>query len=480
MITLGKTYRWAVLYSFFLLTTACWFSSDERITVEEDWPELNQYPRGIDLREIMLRGKLVVLTQGSTNSYFLYKGEAMGFEYELLADFAKDLGLELEVIIARNNNGLLDSLQSGAADLIATNLAVTASRNKLVSFTEPILYSKQVLVQRNPTSSDVTPLLHSPLELSGKNVFVHKKSSFYSRLKHLNEEIGGTINILEAPGGFTPERLIQMVAEGHIDYTVADEHVALLNQGYFPNINIEVAVSFPQKIAWACRKESPQLLKALNSWLKKTENKRLMAVLRYKYFKALKTQRERFASDFSSLSGGKISQYDDLIRKYSPLLGWDWRIIAAQMAQESQFNPHARSWAGAFGLMQLMPQTAAQFGVDSSSSAEEQIRAGVHYMMWLDTYWQNEIPNDQERIKFVLASYNVGLGHVIDARSLTEVHGGDSNTWENHVDYYLRNKSSGEFQNSEWVKYGYCRCTEPVEYVEKILDRYAHYTKLIS
>lgn len=481
MLRFSKTYRWPVLYAGFLMMTACWFASDERSNDRKIWSDIETQQNVRDLHTILERGKLVVLTQSSTNSYFLFKGEAMGFEYELLSSFARHLGVELEIKIAEDINKIFEELESGTVDLVAANLTITSERTQKMNFTEPFLFSKQVLVQRIPESGENSkPLLRNPIDLAGKNIYVHRNSSFYSRLKNLSDEIGGTINIVEAPGKLDPEQLIQMVADGHIEYTIADEHIAKLNQGYYSNIDIGMAVSFPQKIAWACRKDSPLLLRTLNNWLQQSEQASLLAILRHKYFKATKVQRERVTSDYSSLSGGKISPYDDLIKKYSMLLGWDWRLIAAQMAQESSFNINARSWAGAFGLMQLMPQTAAQFGVDTSSGAEAQIKAGIHYMMWLNTYWENQIADDEERIKFVLASYNAGLGHVIDARNLTENHGGDSTKWDNHVDYYLRNKSASQFQDSEWVKYGYCRCEEPVEYVQRIMDRYAHYSRLIS
>lgn len=479
MILAGNTYRWAVLYILCFATTACWVDSDRRGSGDSSWAEAEQANRAVDLLEILDRGKLRVLTQSSTNSYFLYKGEPMGFEYELLAAFAEHLDVALEIEAAEDMNGIFDALQEGEFDLIAANLTVTRQRSESLAFTDPFLFSKQVLVQRNPQYQGQA-LLRNPLDLAGKNIYVHRNSSFYTRLTNLSDEIGGTINIIEAPGDIDPERLIKMVADGYIEYTIADEHVARLNQGYYPNIDITMAVSFPQKIAWACRPQSPLLLRSLNNWLEGARQSSRIAVLYNKYYNSVKTQKQRMVSDFSSLSGGKVSPYDELLQKYSHMLGWDWRLLAAQVAQESRFDITARSWAGAFGLMQLMPQTAAQFGVDSTSGAEAQIRAGVHYLMWLDTYWQNEIPDDEERIKFVLASYNAGLGHVIDARNLTENYGGDSTKWDNHVDYYMRNKSKGKFQNSEWVKYGYCRCDEPVEYVEKIMNRYDHYKKLIS
>lgn len=481
------TYRKAILYLLITPMMACSVSSDNRDIKGAHSSKSNVWADNSDLNYILKKGKLTVLTQSSTNSYFLYKGEPMGFEYELIHAFAKNLGVALEVRVAKDVNGIFDELLSGEIDIVAANLTVTNERSQIVNFSEPFLLSKQVLVQRKPDNyqrlsnrEQQSSLLNSPIELAGKNVYVHKNTSFYPRLKSLSDEIGGTINIIEAPGDIDPEMLIRLVAEGHLEYTIADEHVAKLNAGYYPNLDINMAISFPQKIAWACRKDSPLLLRTLNNWLNQAQKRAFVAVLYNKYFNSSKDQLERKNSEFSSLAGGKISQYDDLIKKYSVLLGWDWRLIAAQMAQESRFNINARSWAGAFGLMQLMPQTAKQFGVDTTSGAEEQIKAGIHYMMWLNTYWENVIHDDDERIKFVLASYNVGLGHVIDARNLTEFHGGDSTVWEDHVNYYLRNKSRSEFQDSEWVKYGYCRCEEPVDYVDKILARYAHYQKLIA
>jgi membrane-bound lytic murein transglycosylase F len=465
---------------------ACSVSSENRDRRNASGPEAFGINAPHDLESILKKGKLTVLTLSSTNSYFLYRGEPMGFEFELLNSYAKQLGVSLEVIIAKDINSLFDPLLLGEVDIVAANLTVTQDRATLVSFTEPYLLSKQVLVQRKPDNYNnlsyarqQSAILRNPIDLIDREIYVHKNSSFYSRLISLSDEIGGRIILTEVPGDIDPEMLIRLVAEGHIDYTIADEHIARLNKGYYPNLDVSMAISFPQKIAWACHKDAPELLQSINEWLLKAQKNALIAVLYNKYFNSVKDQYERKNSEFSTISGNKISPYDPLIKKYSAMLGWDWRLVAAQMAQESRFNANARSWAGAFGLMQLMPQTARQFGVDSTSGPEEQIKAGIKYMMWLNTYWENIIHDDEERIKFVLASYNVGLGHVIDARNLTDCYGGDSSKWDNHVNYFLKNKSSSEFLESEWVKYGYCRCEEPVDYVDKILTRFAHYQKLI-
>ena len=139
------------------------------------------------------------------------------------------------------------------------------------------------------------------------------------------------------------------------------------------------------------------------------------------------------------------------IKKYSEEIGWDWKLIASLMYQESRFQPNVRSWAGAFGLMQFMPATASRFGIGPNSSNEQQIRAGVKFLMWLEEKFDN-IEDRDEKIKFTLAAYNVGLGHIIDARNLAEKNGSNPDNWDNSVDNYLLSKSDTEFYNDPVVK----------------------------
>ena len=149
------------------------------------------------------------------------------------------------------------------------------------------------------------------------------------------------------------------------------------------------------------------------------------------------------------------------------------------MYQESRFQPNVKSWAGAFGLMQFMPSTASRFGINPNSSNEQQIRAGVKFLMWLEERFDN-IESRDEKIKFTLAAYNVGLGHIIDARNLAEKNGSNPDIWDDNVDKYLLSKSDPEFYNDPVVKYGYCRGKETYAYVRDIMERYEHYSNLIS
>lgn len=441
----------------------------------------------IDLEQIRERGKLVAITGYSSTSYFVYRGKPMGYEYELLNRFADYLGVELEILVAEEMDNTFEMLNRGEGDIIAYSLTVTKDRKNRVQFTRYHNLVKQVLVQRKPENwrkksykSVEEELIRNPIELEGKTIYVRKNSSYEARLKNLSEEIGGEINIVEAPGKVGTEDLIRMVADGKIDYTVADENLALINKTYYENLDVKTAVSFPQKIAWAVRKNSPRLLNAVNEWMDGMRETRDYFAIYSKYYKNRKAYKRRLASDFFSLTGNRISKYDELLKVHGELINWDWRLLASQIFQESRFNPYAQSWAGAKGLMQLIPATAKRFGVANLYDPRQSVEAGTRYLEWLNAFWKPKIPGRDIRIKFVLASYNVGPGHVEDARRLAEKYGADPDKWEGNVAKYLLLKSSRKFYNDDVVKFGYCRGREPYNYVKEVLKRFQHYTHLIG
>lgn len=444
-------------------------------------------PVRIDLDAIKKRGKLVALTLNSSTSYFVYRGQPMGYEYEILRRFTKSIGVELEIKVIPDVNAMFDLLNKGDGDVIACNLAITKNRLAHASFSDPYNFTRQVLVQRKPDGwerMDIKTLnkhlIVSPIDLIGKKVYVNKSSSFFSRLEALENEIGGDIDIVSVPGYIDTEKLIKKVATGELDYTVADDNIAMLNATYYPNIDISVQLSFPQQVAWATRKNSPDLLKAINKYFENDRGKSVYAYIYNKYFKASKEQWDKFNSEYSSLKGNRICDYDEILKEYSKIIDWDWRLLAAQMYQESKFKENARSWAGAFGLMQFMPATAAMYGIDTSSTPKEQIRAAILYLTWLDDFWKERIFDPEERIKFILASYNAGLGHVIDAMNLAIDLGYDPQVWTGNVAECILLKASSEYYTLETVKHGYCRGEEPYGYVIKIIEQYEHYKQVIS
>ncbi len=437
------------------------------------------------LQKIKDRGKLVATTDYNSINYFVYRGTPMGYQYEMLKSFAKHLGVKLEIIVNSDIDSSFNCLNQDKCDLIALGLTVTNERMKYVDFTNPHVQTRQVLIQRKPenwrkmkTWDEVEKkLIRNPIELGGKTIHIQKNTSFLPRLRSLAEEIGDTIIIVEDPEKEV-EQLIKDVAEGKIEFTVSDEHIAMVNEKYYSNIDIHTPVSFPQNVAWAVKNGADSLRIAVNNWLVDYKNSINSKFVYNKYFKNPRIVRIS-QSQYHSISGGKISRFDDLIKEVSKEYDMDWRLIASLIYQESGFQAKARSWVGAFGLMQLMPNTAKMYGVDSASSLKDQVAAGVKFIKWLDKQLPEEIKKE-ERIKFILASYNVGIAHVFDARRLAEKNNKDPNIWVDNVDYYLLNKSKPKFYRDDVVKYGYCRGEEPYNFVNEILERFKHYKNVIE
>jgi membrane-bound lytic murein transglycosylase F len=437
-----------------------------------------------DLDLIREKGRLVVAADFSSTSYFIYRGQPMGYQYQMLQELASYLDLRLDVRVSSDIEETFNQLNAGDVDLIAMNLTVTSDRMKKVAFTYPHSQTRQVLVQRLPEnyrrlhpSQLQDSLVRNQLDLAGKTVYVQKGSAYADRLKTLSNEIGSEINIV--PVAIEAEQLIQMVARGEIDFTVADENVAAVNKNYFPLLDIETAVSFPQNLAWAVRKDSDKLKEEIDGWLEDFKQTTRYAVIYNKYFKNQHTV-NIVSSDYYVLGSGKISRYDETVKRESERIGWDWRLISSLMYQESRFNPQAESWAGAFGVMQLMPATAGRFGVNRNTSPESHIRAGVSFIKWLEKRFESEIADSTERVKFVLAAYNVGKGHVDDARRLAEKYGDNSEVWEGSVEKWLLNKSQPKYYRDPVVKHGYARGIETTNYVRQVMDRYDHYRNIVD
>lgn len=436
------------------------------------------------LDNIMSRKKIRAVTDYGSVNYFIYRGEPMGYQYELLKDFAKYLDVELELIIEKDLDKSRRMLNKGEVDLLAMGLTVTNERSRSYAFTKPIMTTRQVLVQRKPegfeqmrTADEIeSHMLRNTLELANKTIYVQRGTIFAKRLQSLSDEIADSIHIVLHD--MDVEELISAVASGEIDYTVSDEHIALVSSRYYNNIDFETAISFPQKISWAVKKDQTPLVDTINNWLD-SFNKSMMSRLLYnKYFKNIRS--ERIAkSQYNSFAGGQLSPYDDLIKSASKIVGWDWRQLASLIYQESEFKPNVRSWVGAYGLMQLMPQTMEQYGLDTTASPAQQIQAGSLYLKYLNDQLPDAISDTNERIKFVLASYNAGIGHVLDARRLAEKHGKDPDKWTDHVDYFILHLNDKLYYHDPVVYYGYTRGDETYLFVLEIINRAEQYKELI-
>ena len=435
------------------------------------------------LEEILQRDTLRALTTYSATSYFLYRGAPMGYEYELLRRFADFLGVELSIQVTDNLDSMLHRLNQGEADLVAHGLAITSERKSRVNFTDPLFLTHQVLVQRKPNNwrevswKEINEhLIHDPIELIGDTISVRRNSSYFHRLRHLSEEIGGHITIDTLPGRFSTDEIIKMVVDGTVKYTVADNNIAAINASYYPILDISVPVSFSQRIAWAVRPGDTTFVGAANEWIAGMKQSSDYYVIYNKYFKNERNFRRRVKSEFFSLNRKRISPYDEIIQEAAATIGWDWRLLASMIYQESKFQPEAESWAEARGVMQIMPETAVELGIGDILDPYENISGGVRYLANLESYFEM-IPDSAERIKFTLASFNCGVGHVLDARRLAEKQGLDPNLWRGNVEEAILQLAYPEYYNDPVVYYA--RGIEPYTYVNQILERYGHYSRFI-
>lgn len=427
----------------------------------------------VDLLQILEKKELVVLTVNSSVSYFNYRGEPMGFQYELAQQFAKSLGVSLKVKVVKDEEGLVDSLLSGAGDLVAYNLIMTnALKDSLIYCGEEDI-TRQVIVQRRGKEAlkDVT-------ELVGKKVYVNS-GKYRTRLENLNRELGGGIDICEVSSdSVSSEDLITWVAEGRIDYTVATDEIAKINRTYYPVLDIGLAISFDQRSSWAVRKTSPQLAAAADKWHRENINSPEFRASARRYFELAKRPSH---GSILSVKDGKISHYDDLFRRYAKEIGWDWRLLASLAYTESNFNPNVVSWAGAKGLMQLMPATSRVMGVPpgKEQDPEESIKAAVKYIANMQRTF-SKVKDKEEQAKFILAAYNCGIGHVTDAMALAEKYGRNRYLWEHHVAHYMLLKSNKEYYQDPVCKNGYLRGSDTYEFVREILARAELYKRKIK
>jgi membrane-bound lytic murein transglycosylase F len=452
-----------------------------------------------DLDAIREANTLKVLFTFNSTGYFVFRGETMGYEYELLSRFAAAQKLKLVPVVVRDSATLLESLNRGEGDVVAAQLVAPTNESEVL-VTDGLYATAATVVQRGnappaaghsaATSTAIareeretgdTPvtvrarLVARPSELAGQSVHISRRSPYRSTLLELNDSLTDDVHVVEVDE--STDRLIQRLSEGEIGYTVAAENVAKLKATEYTNLIVQPALGPPRQVVWAVRRNAPQFHDALNAWIRAERKKGLLAVLYRKYFLDRRGFAQRAASRYLTGETGTLSPYDEWFREYARIPGWDWRLLASQAYQESRFKPAAKSWAGAVGIMQIMPRTARELRIDPHD-ARQCIEGACRYLWKLDDQLKGEIPKEDERIRFILASYNVGLGHVEDARRLAKKYGDDDGSWED-VAYWLIRKSKRGVYNDPVVKYGFARGTEPVDYVDRILDRFEHYKAFV-
>ena len=425
-------------------------------------------PRTDDLDGIVARGEIRVLAERGPASYFVHGGEPRGFEYELMKRFADEHGLSVRFVVPPARSDLVPWLLDGRGDVIASGFTVTPEGARDVAFTRPYQNAQEVIVVREgDTVRDLD-------DLRGRTVHVRAMTAHFETLRELRQ-FEDDFEITIVPENVTLEETLDLVESGMWDVTVCDSNVLEMERAAGRGLR----AAFPIKAvrhAWAVRPANSELREALDSFLRDEYRGVDFNVIRRRYFSSPRTIAS-LRGDFRSDVSGRISPYDDLIRRYAGQYGLDWRLVAAIVYAESRFDGDRVSPSGASGLMQLMPSTASELGVRSPSDPESSIHAGTRYLRRLIDRFDPELPLEA-RIRFALASYNAGVGHVEDARRLAAALGWSPDRWYGSVERALLLLQDPRYYLDS--RYGYCRAWETVRYVAQIDRTYRTYVEHVA
>ena len=422
-----------------------------------------------DLPGLKERRRLRMITRNNAMTYFIYRGQQIGFEYELMKRFASQHNLNLEIVIPNSHAELLSYLNEGKGDVVASAMTITDERQEQTAFTLPYNEVSELVVVHADDDS-----IASLQDLAGRTIHVRASSSFYTTLMALQDSIKG-LEIAIVPDNVETEDILAGVEEGIYDLTMCDSNLLDIERAYGRRLKAALSIK-PTALGWAVRKDNSELLAALNEYIKEEKGGLFFNMMKKRYFKSTRAVARAKDSMRVGLSG-QLSPYDDLAKKYASQYGQDWRLITAQMYQESRFDPEAVSWVGAQGLMQVMPSTGEQLGFTDLHDPQESIHAGVKYMHQLINRFDHNLPMEV-RIRFALASYNAGYGHVLDARRLAREMGWDPNRWFGNVEKAMRLLSQPDYY--ERARYGFCRGGQPVHYVKNIQNFYVAYVEILN
>jgi membrane-bound lytic murein transglycosylase F len=466
---------------FLLTAVSCSGDTDSTTGQSQEHLLTTIEPIERDFEDIKNSGVLRMITYYSSNTYFLNQGIEVGFEYELLREFARENDLGLEVVIVGSEENPFDLLNKGVGDVIAANYAITPERKRVANFTRPYNIVDQMVVystrQRN------RPQTIEELSGSGIPISVRKNSSYHFRLLELIDE-GYDLKIELIEDGLETEAALVQVANGNFKATVADDNMFHAANRYMDGLFSGPTIAEADTIAWALRTNTPELESRMNRFLYKhfrisedrdqPRRSTFLNVLRRKYFEQSRQMAEYYNPEWQYQSIGIISPYDDLVKQVADSLDLDWLLLTAMIAQESSFNPNSKSWAGAVGLMQVMPQfvdteyEALYDPVTNIQVGASIIKDHLEHYSYLDS---------TNQWAFALATYNVGQGHMADARRLAIDRNKNPNEWEYVSESLLMLMQRRYYQNA---RHGFARGIEPVKYVEEIKNRYRTYQAILA
>lgn len=438
-----------------------------------------QDPVDFDFDQIKERGVIRLATRYSSVSYFLHHGLERGFEFDFFSEFARAHGLRIEVVIPQDFEDPIDLLNRGDADVIAQNYSITPRRAKYIDFSEPYNVVNQVLVLPSIHATEITSID----SLANIKIAVRRGSSYYQSLRALQAN-SVSVNINVVPESWDTEALLLAVSNGEFEATVADDNLFSAAAVYIKGISAGPVLSSRDAVAWGLRRNAPLLKEEVDNFITshfrireidgEPRRSALLNILRQRYFED-ENMIQRFRTPMAVTEySGLLSPYDELVRPIAEEAGVDWKLVIAVMAQESRFDPNAVSWAGAVGLMQILPRFSP-LTEEELFDEEANIREGIRILRkHLSHYSYLDSTN---QIQLALATYNAGMGHVADARRIAIDHNRDPNSWEAVEDGLLKLMNRRYYMHA---RYGFCRGIETSNYVRDIMNRYRTYNTIVA
>lgn len=419
-----------------------------------------------DLPKIQERKTLRVITYQSPGNYFFSNGKMHGFEYGFIKKFAESKKLNVEVILANSHEEMRELLLGGDGDIIAASLPENSLHNENIKMTSAYDYSSPVIIGRESENS-----LVDIRDLEGRRIALAPESPYRILLQNIQKR-GINFDIVETDEGVNTKETLYRVSHAMHDLTILGSHQVKAELNRQVGLKPLFTLNQPVAQSWAVRMSDNKLLSAVNNFIEKEYRRNTYNVLYSKYLSRPSNINEEIKFLAQTV---EISPYDEVVKKNAEKHSFDWRLIVAQMYQESQFDPEAVSYAGAKGLMQIMPATANDLGVQDLSDPVSNITAGVKYMKILRDQFEQELPLE-DKTWFTLASYNAGFTRVKNARALADEMGLDSNRWFGHVEKAMLALSKPYTREGEVRRL--CDCGQAVTYVQKIRSLFHNYVRL--
>lgn len=414
------------------------------------------------LERVHALGELRVVSQSGPTTYYQGPHGRTGFEYLLLKRFANELGVRLVIEEEDELSPLLERVRRGKTHFAAAGLTVTENRRRQVRFSDPYMtINQQVLYHSRAERPD------SVEDLVGEEILVIEGSSHAERLRQIQPHFPGlrwretdSLEMID---------LLEKVHSGEVDYAIVDSNAYELNRHTFPRARVAFELGAPQELAWAFpRSRDDSLYDLAQNYLDRIKADGTLAAIHQRFYDHIDEVTTGGALLFSYRLEKRLPEWQPLLRDAAEQFNLDWRLLAAISYQESHWNPQARSYTGVRGLMMLTMAAAADMGIDNRIDPRQSIHGGAKYFRSLYDRLPPSI-RGEDRTWMALAAYNVGLGHLEDARKITEALGGDPDRW---VEVRKRLPLLAKRSYYEYTQHGYARGWEPVTYVRNIRNFY--------